>query len=147
MSVYYVTIRGKQYTVEITDPHARPVRAIVDGEVIEVNVAPTPVVAAPLPVVIPAPSPVVPSATVAPPDETPRQQTAAEEIKAPLPGTVVSIGVKVGDAVQRGQELCVLEAMKMNNPIRASKPGVITQLCVDVGQQVQHGDPLMLIGD
>jgi len=147
MSVYYVTIRGKQYTVEITDPHARPVRAIVDGEVIEVNVAPTPIVAAPLPVVIPAPSPVVPSAPVAPPDETPRQQTAAEEIKAPLPGTVVSIGVKVGDAVQRGQELCVLEAMKMNNPIRASRPGVITQLCVDVGQQVQHGDPLMLIGD
>ncbi len=147
MSVYYVTIRGKQYTVEITDPHARPVRAIVDGEVIEVNVAPTPVVAAPLPVVIPALSPVVPSAPVAPPGETPRQQTAAEEIKAPLPGTVVSIGVKVGDAVQRGQELCVLEAMKMNNPIRASRPGVITQLCVDVGQQVQHGDPLMLIGD
>jgi biotin carboxyl carrier protein len=146
MSVYYVTIRGKQYTVEITDPHARPVRAIVDGEVIEVNVAPAPVVAAPPPVVIPAPVaaaplPVVPLAPVAPSDE------ALEEIKAPLPGTVVSIGVKVGDAVQRGQELCVLEAMKMNNPIRAGRPGVIRQLCVDVGQQVQHGDLLMLIGD
>ena len=40
MSVYYVTIRGKQYTVEVPDVRARPVRAIVDGEVVEVDVAP-----------------------------------------------------------------------------------------------------------
>ncbi|HQE92911.1 MAG TPA: biotin/lipoyl-binding protein [Anaerolineae bacterium] len=135
MSIYYVTVHGKQYTVEVPDPRARPVRAIVDGEVIEVDLAPA-ATSAPAPVTVP-PAPV----------STAPLPAAVEEIKAPLPGTVVSISVKVGDTVQRGQELCVLEAMKMNNPIRASRPGVIAKLCVDVGQQVQHGDPLMLLGD
>jgi len=55
--------------------------------------------------------------------------------------------VSVGDQVVYGQELCVLEAMKMNNPIRASKPGVIQKVFVTVGQQVQHGAPLVTIGN
>ncbi len=140
MPVYYVTIRDKQYTVEIPDPHTRPVRAIVDGEVIEVHVAPAPTVTSSPSPVVPLPPPVTPPA-VAAPDET------LEEIKAPLPGTVVSISVKVGDRVTHGQEVCVLEAMKMNNPICASRAGIIKRLCVEVGQQVQYGDPMILIGD
>ncbi|HOU14429.1 MAG TPA: acetyl-CoA carboxylase biotin carboxyl carrier protein subunit [Anaerolineae bacterium] len=146
MSIYYVTIRGKQYTVEIADPHARPVRAIVDGEVIEVNVAPAPVVTAPPPIVTPAPVVAAPQPVSAPPAVAAPDETL-EEVKAPLPGTVVSINVTTGDAVQRGHELCVLEAMKMNNPIRANRAGVIRKIVVTVGQQVQHNDCLMLIGD
>ena len=154
MSVYYVTVHGKQYTVEVLDPHARPVRAVVDGEVVEVNVAAAPAstpasTPAPVPVAAPvvAPSPVTtPEARPASiPDELP--QAAVEEVKAPLPGTVVSIAVNVGERVTHGQELCVLEAMKMNNPIRANQPGVIRKILVTVGQQVQHGAPLMMIGD
>ena len=141
MSVYYVTVRGKQYTVEVPDPHARPVRAIVDGEVVEVDVAS---VAAPVPVAAPVAAP-APAAKPAPVPDAP--QGAAEEVKSPLPGTVVSIAVSVGDQVTLGQELCVLEAMKMNNPIRASKAGVIRKVFVTVGQQVQHGAPLMTIGN
>ena len=153
MSVYYVTVHGKQYTVEILDPHARPVRAIVDGEVVEVNVAVAPAMApAPIPALVPVAAPVVRPPVIAPavqpasvPDEP--SQPAVEEIKAPLPGTVVSIAVNVGERVTHGQELCVLEAMKMNNPIRANQPGVIRKILVTVGQQVQHGAPLMMIGD
>jgi len=138
MPVYYVTIRGKEYTVEVPNPREQPVRAIVDGEVIEVNVATsTPV---PAPVVV-KPEPVVQPAPAAPP------AGALDEIKAPLPGTVVSISVSVGDTVQRGQELCILEAMKMNNPIRANRPGVVRQILVNVGQQVQHGTSLMTLED
>ncbi len=144
MSVYYVTVRGKQYVVEVPDPRARPVRAIVDGEVIEVNVAPAPAVAPPSPMPVPEQqvevTPTVPSAvTLA--DKT------LEEIKAPLPGTIVSISVNVGDRIAHGQELCVLEAMKMNNPIRANRAGVIRKILVAVGDQVQHGAPLMAVGD
>jgi biotin carboxyl carrier protein len=158
MPVYYVTVHGKQYTVEVLDPHARPVRAIVDGEVVEVNVAFAPASApVPAPALAPAPAavaaPVVapppvtlPEARPAPmPDELP--QAAVAEVKAPLPGTVVSIAVSVGERVAHGQELCVLEAMKMNNPIRANQPGVIRKILVTVGQQVQHGASLMMIGD
>ncbi len=154
MPVYYVTVHGKQYTVEIPDPRARPVRAIVDGEVVEVNVAhapapasvPTPApVAAPVVVPTPVIGPEVQPAPVLDEPQTAQQQVVVEEIKAPLPGTVVSIGVSVGERVAHGQELCVLEAMKMNNPIRANQPGVIRKIFVTVGQQVQHGAPLMAI--
>ena len=148
MSVYYVTVHGKQYTVEIPDPHARPVRAIVDGEVVEVDVAPAPTsVPSPAPVA----APVATSAPVTAPEVQPAPvrdeplPAAVEEINAPLPGTVVSIGVSVGERVTHGQELCVLEAMKMNNPIRANQAGVISKIFVTVGQQVQHGAPLMAI--
>lgn len=144
MSVYYVTIRGKQYTVEVPDVRARPVRAIVDGEVVEVDVAPAPV-SAPTPAPVAAPVPVIaPQAPPAPAPDTPLSG-AVEETNAPLPGTVVSIAVSVGESVTHGQELCVLEAMKMNNPIRANQAGVIRKIFVTVGQQVQHGAPLMAI--
>jgi len=142
MSVYYVTIHGKQYTVEIPDPHTRPVRAIVDGEVVEVDVAPAPTST-------PSPPPVAASAPVTAPAPVPDEPLpdAVEEVKAPLPGTVVSIGVSVGERVTHGQELCVLEAMKMNNPIRANQAGVVTKIFVTVGQQVQHGTPLLMLGE
>jgi biotin carboxyl carrier protein len=158
MPVYYVTLHGKQYTVEILDPHARPVRAIVDGEVVEVNVAAAPASApaaapastpaltpVPAPASAPAPMPsAAPDVQPAPVSVEPLQATV-EEVKAPLPGTVVSIGVSVGERVTHGQELCVLEAMKMNNPIRANQAGVIRKIFVIVGQQVQHGVPLVAI--
>ena len=146
MSVYYVTVRGKQYTVEVSDPHARPVRALVDGEVVEVDVTPAPTsTPSPLPIAASAPVP-APEIQPAPvPDES--LPDAVEEIKAPLPGTVVSIGVSVGERVTHGQELCVLEAMKMNNPIRANQAGVVTKIFVTVGQQVQHGTPLLMLGE
>jgi len=144
MSVYYVTIRGKQYTVEVPDVRARPVRAIVDGEVVEVDVAPAPM-SAPAPAPVAASAPVIaPPAQPAPAPDTPLSG-AVEEISAPLPGTLVSIGVSVGEHVTHGQELCVLEAMKMNNPIRANQAGVIRKIFVTIGQQVQHGAPLMAI--
>ena len=154
MPVYYVTVHGKQYTVEILDPHARPVRAVVDGEVVEVNVAAAPAsapAAAPAPAPMPVAAPVAVPAPVATPEVQPVPvsveplQATVEEVKSPLPGTVVSIGVSVGERVEHGQELCVLEAMKMNNPIRANQAGVIRKIFVTVGQQVQHGVPLVAI--
>ena len=75
---------------------------------------------------------------------TPAGQTG-NEIKAPLPGIIVSISVKEGDRVESGQELCVLEAMKMNNPIRSTLIGRVKTIHITVGQQVQHGVPLMTI--
>jgi len=46
-----------------------------------------------------------------------------------------------------GQELCVLEAMKMNNPIRSTANGTVTAIHISVGQQIQHGAPLLTLGD
>ena len=66
-------------------------------------------------------------------------------VKAPLPGTIMSIPVKVGDNVTAGATVCVLEAMKMENDIHTPKGGVVKQILVKVGDAVpQDGDIMTL---
>lgn len=67
-------------------------------------------------------------------------------IKSPLPGTVLSILVKVGDPVKVGQKLMVLEAMKMENNIDCDKDGKVVSIRVNSGQAVMEGDVLIEIG-
>lgn len=67
------------------------------------------------------------------------------KIKAPLPGTIMSIPVSVGDSVESGATVCVLEAMKMENDIHTPKAGVVKQILVKVGDAVpQDGDIMVL---
>ncbi len=65
------------------------------------------------------------------------------EIQAPMPGTVFEIHVQTGDTVFEGQELMVLEAMKMENPIFAVKSGKIADVKVCVGDRVAARQVLM----
>lgn len=143
MPVYHVTVGDKTYTVEVPNPQERPVRAIVDGEVITVAVAETAGVPS-APVVVP----VAAAPVVAPAVPRPAPAAAgAGDVRAPLPGTIIKVSVKAGDQVQPGQELMVLEAMKMNNPIKATRAGKIAEVFVTKGQKVQHGDPLLKFED
>ncbi len=142
MPVYKVTLGEKSYLVEIPDPRERPVRAIVDGQEYKIDIqeqagAQVPVVTAPVAVVEGAAPGIVPAATPAP--------GGTGEVRAPLPGTIISIAVKVGDQVTYGQELCILEAMKMNNPIRATGSGTVKAVHVQPGASVQYGDLLFTI--
>lgn len=141
MSIYQVTLNGKTYTVEIPNINERPVRAIVDGEIVSVDVTAT------LPAgggALPA-GPAVPMAAPAVVASVATNGDRAGAVKAPLPGTVVEITVTEGDRVEPGQQLCVLEAMKMNNPIRAAQGGTVKRIAISLGQQVQHGAVLMVI--
>lgn len=63
-----------------------------------------------------------------------------------MPGKVTAINKKVGDAVAEGDEVMVLEAMKMGNPIMAPQAGTIKAISVTVGQSVQGGDQLFVLG-
>ncbi|PIE01754.1 MAG: acetyl-CoA carboxylase biotin carboxyl carrier protein subunit [Acidobacteria bacterium] len=67
-------------------------------------------------------------------------------VKAPLPGTILSIGVKEGDTVKSGDKLLVMEAMKMENSINADRRGTVTAVKVNVGDSVLEGDVLVEIG-
>jgi len=67
-------------------------------------------------------------------------------VKSPLPGTILSIGVKVGDAVKIGQKLLVLEAMKMENNINSDKEGLVSEIKVKKGETVMEGQLLLIIG-
>jgi biotin carboxyl carrier protein len=64
-------------------------------------------------------------------------------VTAPLPGVIISIDVKAGDVVKRGQSLLTLEAMKMKNAIRSTREGTIAEVHVANGDQVQHGQLLV----
>lgn len=69
----------------------------------------------------------------------------ANAIKAPLPGTIRSIEVEVGQEVKAGDTVVVLEAMKMANNIEAEKSGKVTAICIKQGQSVMEEEPLIVI--
>jgi biotin carboxyl carrier protein len=62
-----------------------------------------------------------------------------QRVVAPMPGKVVRVLVKIGDAVRARQPIAVIEAMKMENELRAGRDGVITELAVASGQSVDAG--------
>ncbi len=136
------------FEVEVGDLYARPITVLVDGEAFEVwpeesmlaalspAAAPAPTAAAPRPGTgalrpVSTKTPAVPG------------RDRSRIVAAPIPGVIVSIAVQPGDAVTAGQELCVLEAMKMKNVIRAARAGEIAVVHVAVGQHVKHHDPLI----
>ena len=78
-------------------------------------------------------------------EETENEAAPSASVKAPLPGTITGINVKVGDEVQAGDTVVVLEAMKMANNIEAEKSGKVTAVCVKVGQSVMEDDALVVV--
>ena len=70
---------------------------------------------------------------------------AQETIEVPITGKIISVNCKEGDTVQEGDVLCVLESMKMENPILAPVGGTITQVGVAVDQVVNPGGVIAII--
>ncbi len=68
------------------------------------------------------------------------------ELRAELPGRIAGLAVGLGDAVVAGQQLMVIEAMKMHNEIRAPRAGTIERVAVAVGAGVELGDLLVVLG-
>ncbi|MCU0508891.1 MAG: biotin/lipoyl-binding protein [Anaerolineae bacterium] len=153
MPTFDVTIQGKKYHVEIPDPGASPLQVVVDGQTFDVEVAGTGLT------VHPAPRPEAPPPAPEPPalPPMPRLQVArpvapagangmaggGHDVVSPMPGTILSVDVKPGAFVEVGQVVCVLEAMKMKNPIRASFAGTVAEVNVNAGQNVAYGDVLV----
>jgi glutaconyl-CoA/methylmalonyl-CoA decarboxylase subunit gamma len=72
-------------------------------------------------------------------------QTTNVAIKAPLPGTIISVLVKPGDKVSMGQKLLTMEAMKMENNVLSEKDGIVRDVLVKPGQTVAQNDVLVEI--
>jgi len=145
-----VQIEGQVFEVEVDDLDARPIVATVDGERFEIwpeaaevsggPPARTPTPSKPEGVGVPASASIprgVPSLTPA------SGSDKSLWVRAPIPGVIVGIAVKPGAKVQIGDELCVLEAMKMRNAIRATRAGQIAEVHVTVGQHVKHQELLV----
>jgi acetyl-CoA carboxylase biotin carboxyl carrier protein len=67
------------------------------------------------------------------------------EIEAHITGTVWKIEVAVGDSVEEGDTVVVLESMKMEMPVEADDPGVVTQILCAEGDSVSEGDALVVL--
>lgn len=144
MPTFDVSIQGKTYRVEVPDPGASPLQVIVDGELFAVGIVDTeaagrsPSPAAPPPAPQPTALPSIARVEVARP-AVPAGADTGGDIVAPMPGTILTMDVQVGQAVEAGQQVCVLEAMKMKNPIRTTHAGVVAEIAAQPGQSVAYG--------
>jgi len=93
--------------------------------------------------VTPKPAPVAPAPVAAPAPAPAAAPAGAKTVTAPLPGTITKITVKVGDAVNAGDTVLLMEAMKMENNITAEFAGKVKAILVDQGAQVQSGQALV----
>ena len=80
------------------------------------------------------------------PAAAPAASGAGKAVTAPLPGNIVGISVKVGDTVKAGQQVAVLEAMKMENTIESPVAGTVTAIHVNIGDSVPADAPIVTIG-
>lgn len=121
MRTYKITVNGQVYNVDVEEIGASaPVAAPA-----------APVAAAPKAAPAPAAAPVAAG--------------AGEGVKAPMPGTILDVKVSVGQKVNAGDTLCVLEAMKMENEIPAPAAGTVAQVIVSKGASVNAGEVLVVL--
>ncbi|MDO5446828.1 MAG: biotin/lipoyl-containing protein [Prevotellaceae bacterium] len=149
MKTYKYKVEGVEYTVNINEVEGNIAKVTVNDKPIEVELEeqlrPTPkriVVSAP--VAAPAAAP-KPSAAPAAPKPA-AAAGAGKKVVAPLPGTITSVEVTVGQAVKAGDTVVVLEAMKMQNNIEAECDGNVTSVLVGKGDAVMEGATLVTIG-
>ena len=131
-----VTVNGTDYKVELADAVPAPAQQAVR----------------PAPQTVSTVAPAVTPQATAPAPQAAQTATASapqgkgEVVTAPLPGVILDIKVKVGDAVKAGQTVAVLEAMKMENEIESTASGTVTAVNAGKGDSVLEGAAIITIG-
>jgi glutaconyl-CoA/methylmalonyl-CoA decarboxylase subunit gamma len=161
MRRYTLEIRGREFVIDVEEEAADRFAVTVGGESYVVSLTgdedlPEATIAPALATGQSAGTAAsVPAAAIAPRESRPPPRAAAPAprkpagaggagaLTAPMPGVILDVGVKVGDTVDRGQVVAVLEAMKMQNSIKSPRAGTIAEVCVTVGQAVGHGDTII----
>ena len=149
---YEYKVKGVDYEVEIQDIEGNIANVTVNGIPFEVEMK-QPVKAGKQKVKLGSEERRVKSeessssASAPAPDAAPKSAPAAsgKPVVAPLPGTINDIKVKVGDKVNVGDTVVILEAMKMQNNIEAESAGTIASINVNKGDAVLEGDTLVTI--
>lgn len=142
MKTYQFKINGKEYQVAIGEAQGKMLSVTVNGADYQVELENAPAAA---PVQTQAPAAATPAAAAPAAAPKPAPTGAGEKVNSPLPGVIVEVSVKEGQAVKAGQKVAVLEAMKMENEIPAPKDGTITAIHVNKGDSILEGAPVVSI--
>ena len=152
MNKYQYKVQGVDYEVEIAEVEGNIAKVNVNGIPFEVELQ-KPINAAKHPtmnnpkVEAPKPAAAAPAPAAAKPAAAPSAPAGSgTPIKAPLPGTITDIKVTVGQQINVGDVVVVLEAMKMQNNIEAESAGQVTSIVVNKGDTVMEGTILLTIG-
>ena len=150
MNKYQYKVQGVDYEVEIEEVEGNIAKVNVNGIPFEVELQ-QPINAAKHPTIVKpkveAPKPVAAAPVAAHAAAQPAAPAGSgNAVKAPLPGTINAINVKVGDTVAVGDIVLVLEAMKMQNNIESEYAGTVTAINVNQGDSVMEGATLLVIG-
>ena len=145
MKEYKYKINGNEYNVAVEELEGNKANVTVNGKSYQVELDRPAKPAVSKPVARPAAAPAAAAPTAAP---APKAAPAAggAGIKAPLPGVILDIKVKVGDAVSKGQTIAILEAMKMENNINADREGTVVSINVEKGQSIAEGTDIITLG-
>lgn len=152
MNKYQYKVQGVDYEVEIEEVEGNIAKVNVNGIPFEVelqkpiNAAKHPTMTRPKVEAPKAAAPTPPPAASAAPAQSGAPVGAGSPIKAPLPGTITEVKVQVGQQVNVGDVVLVLEAMKMQNNIEAEYAGTVTSITVKQGDTVMEGSVLLTIG-
>lgn len=139
MKKFKFTIRGQEFDVDIKEIEGSNAQIEVNGTVYDVEIQ-AEEKASKTPQLIRRP-------VINKPGEGQIKKSAgAITVKAPLPGTIIKVDVAVGDAINVGDVLLVMEAMKMENNVLAEKAGTVKAVKVNVGDSVLQDDVLIEIG-
>ena len=142
MKEYKYKINGNEYNVAVEELEGNKANVTVNGKSYEVELdRPTkPAVSKPVS------RPAAAAAPAAAPAPKAAPAAGGAGIKAPLPGVILDIKVKVGDAVAKGQTIAILEAMKMENNINADREGTVVSINVEKGQSIAEGTDIITLG-
>lgn len=150
MKEYQLKINGNDYNVVVKEVEDSTAEVEVNGTPYHVEYE-KPItkqakktIKSVTPVARPAAAPA--AAPVSKPAAAPAAGGAGATVTSPLPGIILEIAVKEGDAVKKGQKLIVLEAMKMENIIESTADGTVTSIKVNKGDSVLEGAPLVIVG-
>ena len=131
--VVWVTVNGEKFLVEVEDLNKRPIVAIVEGSRFEID-----------------PEDLIQNLRETESEDTLPSGSESHsvpagsvcEVTSPMPGDITQIMVQVGQQIEAGDPLCVLDAMKMKNTIHAPQTGTIAEVCVREGDSVEYGTNL-----
>jgi len=136
-----ISIGNESYNVEIGDISISPVKVNVNGNIYSVDISKY------LKNIKPSKqknTKNIPTKVNKENIPTKSNNTNKNSVNSPMPGTILSLKVSVGDTVKVGDELLVLESMKMENMINSPKDGTISKILVSEGDSVQHGQELVI---